>query len=192
MGENKGLLRPFILSYSEKWLQYILGNRIQLCCRCCACVCLLVWTCAGMRVFVCVCSCLCAVAPCVRVDLFCVILTAKTLFYPQPPCTNIWEYTAWHEVCTVEHSHVFTFNCEFIQQREHRVRCGYPVNIMQKISNRHADMHRFSSSSFLTSSPQVSFFLPFLLSFLWKAESVSECRRCLWSGFELYNINDKD
>lgn len=38
VGEDKGLCGPFILSHSERWLQWIVGNRIQLCCRLCVCV----------------------------------------------------------------------------------------------------------------------------------------------------------
>jgi len=91
-GEDKGLHGPLILSHSEGWLQCIVGNRIQLCCRFYVCVCLLVRTFAGM----CVCSWLWAVLLCrllVCVDLFHVILTVTFFFHPAAlSYTNSYEY----------------------------------------------------------------------------------------------------
>lgn len=59
MGEDKGLCGPFILSHSERWLQWIVGNRIQLCCRLCLCVCWCehVQECVCVRARACVLSC---------------------------------------------------------------------------------------------------------------------------------------
>ena len=52
-GEDKGLCGLFILPHSEGWLQCIVGNRIQLCCRLCLCVC---W-CEHVQECACVCVC---------------------------------------------------------------------------------------------------------------------------------------
>lgn len=90
MGEDKGLCGPFILSHSERWPQCTVGNRIQLCCRRCLSVCVS----AGVNMCrnVCVRSCRRAASLCrswVHVNLFCVILTAMFLFYPEALSTLI-------------------------------------------------------------------------------------------------------
>ena len=62
-GRTKVYAGPFILSHSERWLQCIMGNGIQLCfglCLCvCVCVCVCVCWCRHMQECVCVCVCLC-------------------------------------------------------------------------------------------------------------------------------------